>query len=79
MARCGLVIDSTPAAGMFVWADTGRDTVMLAERAMADGLLLAPGCLFSPRQLPSTRTRLNLACFSEPAVVRFFDRVLGGP
>ncbi|WP_332876909.1 aminotransferase-like domain-containing protein [Massilia sp. S19_KUP03_FR1] len=78
MERCGLRLDSTPAAGIFVWADTGRDTVVLAERAMADGLLLAPGCLFSPRQLPSTRTRLNLACFDEPAVVRFFDRELGG-
>jgi DNA-binding transcriptional MocR family regulator len=78
MERCGLRIDSAPAAGMFVWADTGRDTVALAEQAMADGLLLAPGCLFSPSQLPSTHTRLNIACFSEPAVVRFFARALGG-
>jgi DNA-binding transcriptional MocR family regulator len=77
MERCGLRLDNTPTAGMFVWADTGRDTVVLAEQAMADGLLLAPGCLFSPSQLPSTRTRLNLACFNEPAVLRFFDRELG--
>jgi DNA-binding transcriptional MocR family regulator len=72
MERCGLQIDNAPAAGIFVWADTGRDTVALAEEAMAEGLLLAPGCLFSPSQLPSTRTRLNIACFSEPAVARFF-------
>lgn len=61
-----------------VWADVGRDTLALAEQAMAEGLLPAPGCLFSPSQLPSTRTRLNPACFSEPAVVRFFDRAMTG-
>ena len=77
MERWGLQVDNTPAAGMFAWADTGRDTVALAEQGMAAGLLLAPGCLFSPSQLPSTRTRLNIACFSEPAVVQFFERALG--
>jgi DNA-binding transcriptional MocR family regulator len=76
MEQCGLRIEMAPAAGMFVWADTGRDTVALAERAMASGLLLAPGCLFSPKQLPSTYTRLNIACFSEPAVAQFFARAL---
>jgi len=72
MERYGMRIDSAPAAGMFVWADTGRDTVALAGEAMAAGLLLAPGCLFSPSQLPSTRTRINIACFSDPDVARFF-------
>jgi DNA-binding transcriptional MocR family regulator len=76
MERTGLRIDMAPTTGMFVWADTGRDTVALAEEAMVSGLLLAPGCLFSPRQLPSTRTRLNIACFSEPGVVQFFERAL---
>jgi histidinol-phosphate/aromatic aminotransferase/cobyric acid decarboxylase-like protein len=61
MEKVGLTVDVAPPAGMFVWVDAGMDTNVLAERAMAEGLLLAPGSLFSPSQLPSTRMRLNVA------------------
>jgi DNA-binding transcriptional MocR family regulator len=44
---------------------------------MAEGLLLAPGSLFSPSQLPSTRMRLNIAALHEPALWRFLERELG--
>lgn len=74
--RAGLRVDIAPPAGMFVWADAGRDTQVLAEKAMAEGVLLAPGSLFSPRQLPSTRTRLNIATMQDPAILRFFEREL---
>ena len=77
MERIGLTIGSAPPAGMFVWVDAGRDTNVLTERAMAEGLLLAPGSLFSPNQLPSTRMRLNVAAMQEPAVWRFLERELG--
>jgi DNA-binding transcriptional MocR family regulator len=79
MDGAGLRLDLAPAAGMFVWVDTGRDTNVLAERAMAEGLLLAPGSLFSPSQLPSTRMRLNIAALQEPALWRFLERELAGP
>jgi DNA-binding transcriptional MocR family regulator len=75
----GLGLDFAPAAGMFVWVDAGRDTNVLAARAMAEGLLLAPGSLFSPSQLPSTRMRLNIAALQEPALWRFLGRELGAP
>lgn len=78
MERVGLKVDGSPPAGMFVWADAGRDTNVLTERAMAHNLLLAPGSLFSPKQLPSTRMRLNVAAMQEPAVWRFLERELGG-
>ena len=64
-------------AGMFVWADAGGDTNRLAETALADGLVLAPGSLFSPRQLPSTHMRLNLATMQDERVWSFFARALG--
>jgi DNA-binding transcriptional MocR family regulator len=64
---------------MFVWVDAGRDTNALAARAMAEGLLLAPGSLFSPNQLPSTRMRLNVAALQEPALWRFLGRELAAP
>jgi DNA-binding transcriptional MocR family regulator len=77
MERVGLKVDASPPAGMFVWADAGCDTNVLTERAMAHNLLLAPGSLFSPKQLPSTRMRLNVAAMQEPAIWRFLERELG--
>lgn len=77
MERVGLKVDVASPAGMFVWVDAGCDTSVLTERAMADNLLLAPGSLFSPAQLPSTRMRLNVAAMQEPAVWKFLERELG--
>ena len=77
MERAGLTVALAPPAGMFVWADTGADTNLLAERAMAENLLLAPGSLFSPSQLPSTRMRLNVAAVQDPAMWKFLERELG--
>ena len=77
MEKAGLTVDISPPAGMFVWADAGRDTSVLAERAMTCGLLLAPGSLFSPSQLPSTRMRLNVAAMQEPAIWQFLEREIG--
>ena len=76
MERVGLKVDLAPPAGMFVWVDAGVDTNVLAERAMAAGLLLAPGSLFSPSQLPSRVMRLNVAALQEPTVWDFLTRAL---
>ncbi|MDQ1831056.1 aminotransferase-like domain-containing protein [Massilia scottii] len=76
MEKVGLSVDVAPPAGMFVWADTGIDTIALAERAMGEGLLLAPGALFSPSQLPSTRMRMNVSTSQEPGVWEFLAREL---
>ena len=78
MEKVGLKVDVAAPAGMFVWADAGCDTNVLTEKAMAHDLLLAPGSLFSPKQLPSTRMRLNVAAMQEPAVWRFLERELKG-
>lgn len=77
MERIGLKVEQAAPAGMFVWADAGCDTNALAERAMAEHLLLAPGSLFSPTQLPSTYMRLNVAAMQDPGVWRFLERALG--
>jgi len=77
MEAVGLTVDLAPPAGMFVWVDAGRNTNVLTERAMAEGLLFAPGSLFSPSQLPSTRMRLNVATMQEPTVWAFLERELG--
>ena len=76
MEKAGLTVDLAPPAGMFVWVDAGMNTNLLTERAMEQGLLLAPGSLFSPSQLPSTRMRLNVATMQEPSVWEFLAREL---
>jgi DNA-binding transcriptional MocR family regulator len=76
MERVGLRVDVAPPAGMFLWVDAGCDTNLLAERAMAEGMLLAPGSLFSPNQLPSTFMRLNVAALQDAAIWRFLEKAL---
>jgi DNA-binding transcriptional MocR family regulator len=46
--------------GLFLWANMQTDTNALAEICSKQGLLLAPGSLFSPRQDPSTWMRINV-------------------
>lgn len=77
LERVGMKVDVSTPAGMFVWADAGCDTTVLTEKGMAQGILFAPGSLFSPNQLPSTRTRLNVATMSDIGVLRFLEREIG--
>ena len=74
LEKAGLSIDIVAPAGMFVWADAACDTNRLAEQGMRHGYLLAPGSLFSPRQLPSSRLRINLANMGDAAWLRFLER-----
>ena len=69
----GMRVEPAPAAGMFLWVDAGCDTNLLAARAQQQGLLLAPGSLFSPSQQPSSRMRLNVAALQDPTVLRFLE------
>ena len=77
LEQAGLKVDIHTPAGMFVWTDTGCDTNRLTEQAMEQGFLLAPGSLFSPNQLPSTRMRVNVATMADPGIWRFLEQALG--
>jgi DNA-binding transcriptional MocR family regulator len=74
--RVGLTVDVASPVGMFIWADIGRDAQVVTEKGLDHGILFAPGNLFSPTQLPSTRMRLNVATTCDPAVLRFLEREL---
>jgi DNA-binding transcriptional MocR family regulator len=76
LERVGLNTGVPTPAGMFVWVDTGRDTNVLAEKAMAQGFLLAPGSLFSPNQLPSTFMRINVTSMEDPGIWAFLEQEL---
>jgi DNA-binding transcriptional MocR family regulator len=73
----GMTMAPPPNAGMFAWVDAGRDTNVLAAQAMAQGLLLAPGSLFSPSQLPTTMMRVNIASMEDAALWTFLAQASG--
>lgn len=77
LERVGLTVDPNTPAGMFVWVETGCNTNVLTEKAMGQGYLLAPGSLFSPSQLPSTRMRINIAAMSDSGILRFLEQEIG--
>jgi DNA-binding transcriptional MocR family regulator len=56
----GIEVLGESGDGLFLWADMQADTNVLAEMFSKNGLLLAPGSLFSPRQEPSTWMRINV-------------------
>ena len=60
-----------------LWVDARCDTNVLTEKAMEQGYLLAPGSLFSPSQLPSTRMRVNVANMQDAGLLRFLEREIG--
>ena len=74
--KIGMKVEYRTPAGMFLWVDTGTDTIALTEKAFEKGFLLAPGSLFSPHQLPSTHMRLNVAAMSDSSVWDFLVREL---
>nr|WP_160356266.1 PLP-dependent aminotransferase family protein [Bordetella sp. 02P26C-1] len=76
LSRLGFTIPHVPQAGMFVWADCGRDSEALARLAAPHGLLLAPGTLFSPSQATSSMLRFSVAMVDMPAIWTMLKRVL---
>jgi DNA-binding transcriptional MocR family regulator len=78
LEKTGLRLFTTPAAGMFLWADTGADSDELAAAAHEAGFLLTPGSLFSPQQSPTTWMRLNIANCGDPALAALLARHLDG-
>jgi DNA-binding transcriptional MocR family regulator len=69
-----------PGAGMFVWArpkDPSVDTLDLAQRALSQDILLAPGHLFRPDQSPSPWLRFNVAYCDNDRLFTFMEEALG--
>jgi len=79
LLELGLTVPHEPHAGMFVWADCGRDAEGLARTGADRGLLLAPGSLFSPTQAPSTMMRFSVAMVDTPGIWRAVAGVLAAP
>ena len=76
LTRLGAKISGPPAGGMYLWADFGRDTNELAAAGSREGVLLAPGSLFSPTQLPTTWMRVAAATCLNEVAMRFLARAM---
>jgi DNA-binding transcriptional MocR family regulator len=75
LERTGLTLFHEPTAGMFLWARAGvhDDAEVLATKAQPQGIILAPGSLFSPTQTRSPWMRFHVAYAGSPKLPRFFD------
>jgi len=71
LERMGVKLFSPPAAGIFLWADFGRNTNAIAAAGAQQDILCAPGSLFSPTQLPSNWMRVSAATSLNPVAMKF--------
>jgi DNA-binding transcriptional MocR family regulator len=78
--KIGVEIFAEPSAGMFVWARFPGidDTMALAERALREGFMLAPGNVFRPHLEPTPYLRFNVAICEELRVLRWLERIATG-
>ncbi|AKU12266.1 transcriptional regulator, GntR family [Azoarcus sp. CIB] len=77
LAEVGLEPLLTPSAGMFVWARHPRiqDAGVLSARAAENGIMLAPGHLFTHEPGPSPWLRFNAAFCDDPRLYDFLATV----
>ena len=71
----GLGPAESDTLGLFVWLDIPgvADTMPLAEAAVAAGMLLAPGAVFSPSMTPSPKMRFNVGFCQADETLRLLD------
>ncbi len=74
LLRVGVNVAGPPPGGMYLWADFGRDTNEIASAGSREGVLCAPGSLFSPTQLPSTWMRVAAATCLNDSAMKFLGR-----
>jgi DNA-binding transcriptional MocR family regulator len=82
LADRGMQVYAEPRAGLFLWArlpvglgDAGANA--LAQRALRDGIWLAPGSYFDAEQHDVPWIRLNVAYSDDDRLWRFLDEQAG--
>jgi DNA-binding transcriptional MocR family regulator len=75
---CGLTAWLEPSGGFFLWMrlPDGLDSADVARRALARGLVLAPGGAFSPSSLGNSFLRFNVAQCTDPRMIPLLQAVL---
>jgi DNA-binding transcriptional MocR family regulator len=74
--RIGLELFVEPQAGMFLWArfPSLEDSMPLAETALREGFVLAPGYVFRPHLERSPWMRFNIAICDDARVQQWLER-----
>jgi DNA-binding transcriptional MocR family regulator len=78
--QIGIELMVEPNDGMFAWGRFPHieDSLPLAQKAMRDGIMLAPGTVFRPHLERSAWMRFNLAVCDDPRVLRSLKRIADG-
>lgn len=78
LETAGLTLWTEPRAGMFLWArlPDGLDSAAVARRALAHGVVLAPGNVFSPAGTAAGYLRFNAAQCAAPRVFEVLSRAM---
>lgn len=78
LARTGLGIWTEPRGGLFVWAELpdGLDAARVARHALADGVVFAPGNVFSASHGATSFLRFNVSRCKGPAVFDALARAM---
>lgn len=74
LSKQGIEVLGRSGDGLFLWANMQTDTTELAANCNKQGLLLAPGSLFSPRQEPSGWMRINVTTSLDDLAVALAKR-----
>lgn len=78
LRNLGLEPWTEPRGGMFVWArlPDGLDALDLAQQALRERVVLAPGCVFSPSGESCDYLRFNVAQSTDPLVCRTLRKLM---
>ncbi|CRM35870.1 MULTISPECIES: aminotransferase-like domain-containing protein [Pseudomonas] len=79
LKRCGCELPMGYEGGMFIWAHLppGINGEQLAQAALKQGMVLAPGALFGYDPAHRDLMRFNVAHSDEPRVQQVFEALLG--
>ncbi|RFU44125.1 PLP-dependent aminotransferase family protein [Paraburkholderia sp. DHOC27] len=78
LTQAGLDVWTRPRAGMFVWAclPDGLDAAEIARHALSEGVVLAPGNVFSAAQTAAGFLRFNVSQCNRPKVYDTLQRAM---
>lgn len=78
LAKLGISPWMKPQGGMFLWVrlPQGQDSAKVSRKALRDGVVLAPGNVFSLSQTASPFMRFNVAQCQSPKVFEVLERAM---
>ncbi len=81
LAGIGITPWITPRAGMFLWCrlPDGLDATEIAKHALQQGIVLAPGNVFSLSQSAAGLMRFNVSQMSDPRILHMLNATIHAP